>query len=297
MIANKYQIVKPLGRGKFGQVFEGIRVSKVSEEKVAIKLETSAIQTLKNESTLLHYLYSEGCRKIPVIYWFGKYEEYPALVMSHYTESLEQVFRRLNTSLCPRRIHGWIKQMIDILESVHGSFVIHRDIKPQNFMFKTGVTDDDVGEADLYLIDFGLASIYVDDKKHPLPLRKKNNHLLGTPKFVSYYVHEGWDPGRRDDYISVAYIWMYLLYGTLPWENLGVQESDPSHNDAENSGPMWIDETSLLHEKNQLRKERKTLEYLTQFLGQRPREGSDALYKLIQQAYQIKEREAPFPPS
>jgi len=286
MIANKYQIVKPLGRGKFGQVFEGIFSKGSKKEKVAIKLETSAVKTLKNESTLLHYLYSEGCRKIPVVYWFGKYEEYPALVMTHYTESLEQVFRRLNTSLCPRRIHGWIKQMVDILESVHGSFVIHRDIKPQNFMFKTGVTY--AGDADLYLIDFGLATVYIDEKKSPLPLKKQNVHLLGTPKFVSYYVHEGWDPGRRDDYISVAYIWMYLLYGTLPWV------SNPSY--LPNSDQEWIDETSLLHEKNQLRKERKTLEYLTQFLGENPKEGSDALYKLIQQTYQIKEREALFPP-
>ena len=240
MIANKYQMVNPLGRGKFGQVFEGLYVSK--KEKVAIKLETSAFKTLKNESSLLHYLYSEGCRKIPIVYWFGKYGEYPALVMTYYTESLEQVFRRL-LDLSPSRIHKWIKQMVEIVEFIHSCLVIHRDLKPQNFMFKQSVSESN---DELYLIDFGLATVYADDEKKPVPLKKQNIHLLGTPKFVSSYVHEGWDPGRRDDYISIAYIWMYLLYGTLPW----VLNPSQSLNDQE-----WIDETSLLHEKNQLRKE------------------------------------------
>jgi len=158
-------------------------------------------------------------------------------------------------------------------------------MKPQNFMFKQSVSNTEFTD-DLYLIDFGLATVYVDDHKKTLPLKKQNIHLLGTPKFISYYIHEGWDPGRRDDYISISYIWMYLLYGTLPWENVS-NPSQPMNNDQE-----WIDETSLLHEKNQLRKERKTLDYLLQYIGQSPREGSDALYKLIQQAYQIKEREA-----
>lgn len=106
-------------------------------------------------------------------------------------------------------------QMIDILDTIHSNSILHRDIKPDNFMLRDNNTS-------IVLIDFGLSTVYVDDTKKPIPLSKnQSTTILGTPKYVSIHVHAGFDPGRRDDLISIGYIWMSLENnGYLPWENI-----------------------------------------------------------------------------
>ena len=52
---------------------------------------------------------------------------------------------------------------------------------------------------------------------------KRGENLIGSPKWMSYYIHLGHRASRRDDLISLSYIFMYLLSddGKLPWdENL-----------------------------------------------------------------------------
>jgi len=264
MIANKYAIIKQIGKGTFGEVFEGSYLAK--KEPVAIKLETSHIKILKNECTILNYLYSQGSRKTPTVFWFGKFDKYPALVMSFYSQSMEQVFQSAK-QIPVEMIQNWVKQMWDIMDTIHGFCVVHRDVKPQNFMFKG--TD----LSDIYLIDFGLATVYVDEHKKPIPTKQNNNVLLGTPKFASFYIHQGWDPSCRDDLISVVYIWMYLLYGTLPWENI----VDTAENE--------YDESYVHHSKNKIRMQLKKLENVQTYLGQNPKEGSDKLEKMIERVY------------
>ena len=45
--------------------------------------------------------------------------------------------------------------------------------------------------------------------------------LIGSPNWISLYIHEGKEPTRRDDYIALVYIFMDLCMQTiesgLPW--------------------------------------------------------------------------------
>jgi serine/threonine protein kinase len=117
--------------------------------------------------------------------------------------------------------------MIRILYQVHEAGVVHRDIKPQNFMLR-----DDV----VFLIDFGLSSVYVNAEfRGHLPAKPDQEHILGTPKYVSLHVHDGKDASRRDDLISVGYVWLFLLLGgKLPWDSVESSSSSsssfPSHH-------------------------------------------------------------------
>jgi serine/threonine protein kinase len=241
MIANKYIIETKVGEGKFGQVFRGfywkrsanqgvdvattrgVDVATNLKVQVAIKIEGSntILKTLRHEATLLHYLYERGCRKTPIVYWYGIVDQNPALIMPYYEMSLEYYVEHIdsNDHGGGKMINKWFRQMIEILETIHSHYVIHRDIKPANFMLR-------VATGEIVLIDFGLATVFVDENNRhfPPPMEPKTT-IIGTPKYISYNIHMGEEPSRRDDLISVGYVllWMILrsLGKRLPWEKNG----------------------------------------------------------------------------
>ena len=239
MIAKKYKKVSKIGQGKFGEVFRGIyqKTGTTVASTVAIKIEKSdsPIKMIKHEATLLNYLYSNGCRTTPIVYWYGLTDQCPTMVMPFYEMSLTQ-WISLNHGKDESTLNSKKRlmiQMIDILDTIHSNFIIHRDIKPDNFMLKDNTS--------VVLIDFGLATVYVDDAKNPIPMSKNpSSAILGTPKYVSIHIHQGLDAGRRDDLISIGYIWLFMENdGYLPWENI-----------PDNTDEAPYSEIHILHYKN-----------------------------------------------
>jgi casein kinase 1 len=99
-------------------------------------------------------------------------------------------------------------KILDVLEHIHKFFTIHRDIKPQNFMIKDG---------DIFLIDFGLATFYITDSGEHFP-NVVGNTMVGTPKYASIHIHNGCRYSRRDDLISLGYLYLcMILGGDCPW--------------------------------------------------------------------------------
>jgi serine/threonine protein kinase len=129
--------------------------------------------------------------------------------MTYYEHSLETYIEK-NTDISFEQKEKIFQVILNIIESVHEQYVIHRDIKPQNFMMKG---------TELFLIDFGMATMYVDADKLHIPEKKDKIDLIGTPRFMSINIHNGWEPTRRDDIISACYIYLYILFGSLPWDN------------------------------------------------------------------------------
>jgi serine/threonine protein kinase len=217
MIANKYLPMSKIGSGKFGAVYAGKYVK--TDNPVAIKIEflDTALQTLKHETTILNYLHSKGSVYTPQVYWYGIHLKQYALVMPLYETSIEDLLHQHSTILSKIQSIKMATKMIDILETIHTMGVIHRDIKAQNFM---------LNGSDIYLIDFGLSTVYVDDNGKNFEPRSASSYMLGTPKFVSIHIHNGQDPSRRDDCISVMYILLYMMRGGhVPWENINIQAS------------------------------------------------------------------------
>jgi len=241
MIANKYTPMSKIGSGTFGTIYRG-KYAKTGEY-VAIKTELldTSLQTLKHETTILNYLHSKGSTHTPLVYWYGIHLRQFTLVIPLYERSLEEMIH--SNAMSKIQSMKIVSKMIDILDTIHNLGVLHRDIKPQNFMMR----NDDV-----FLIDFGLSTVYMDDKKVILPQRELSSYMLGTPKFVSIHVHNGEDPTRRDDCISVIYILQYLLLdGHLYWEN--VQDKQ--------IGDVKYSENHILYFKNAERKRLKSMHF------------------------------------
>jgi casein kinase 1 len=208
-INHKYEIQEAIGNGNFGNVFKGLH--KKTREPVAIKLESqsSPYKILKNETTILNYLYNEGCRRIPKVIWYGLYLDKTCLVMDIFESSL---YDYLKTKTLPEeKVNKIIQQSIYIIETIHSKFVLHRDIKPHNFMIRNG---------ELYLIDFGFSTFYVNEHKHHYPMRTDLESIIGSPKYASINIHTGVLCSRRDDLISIGYMYIFLLYRELPWDRV-----------------------------------------------------------------------------
>jgi serine/threonine protein kinase len=207
IIANKYKIVGKLGSGTYGDIYkaENIRTKAV----VAIKMESCDVQTkmLKRETTIYQYL--NNTEGIPKVLWFGMYNNNYYMAMNILGQSLRDIIES-NSLLSLDNVLLLGIQMVRRLESIHSLGLIHRDVKPDNFLF--GCNDKtDI----LYLIDFGLCKKYVDGENHII--ERKGRKLIGTPNYVSINVHNGVEASRRDDLESVVYIMSYLLYGKLVW--------------------------------------------------------------------------------
>ena len=205
MIANKYKLLNKLSQGSFGQVYkaENIRTG----ELVAIKIEPKSDdnKSLKSEAKIYQYLAKlDG---FPQLKWYGSTNKVTYLVtdlLDHSISDLVEKGGRIEMEIV--LLLG--KQMIQRIQVLHNHFLLHRDIKPQNFMLNVTTNK-------LYLIDFGFCKRYNYDGNHIE--EGKISKIIGTPNFVSINVHKGLEPSRRDDVESCIYIMIYMLFGKLYW--------------------------------------------------------------------------------
>lgn len=68
----------------------------------------------------------------------------------------------------------------------------------------------------LYLVDYGLAKIFYNEKEGHIKNEVKM-HVIGTTKYLSKNVLDLNTPSRRDDLISICYLLFELTTGKLPW--------------------------------------------------------------------------------
>jgi serine/threonine protein kinase len=206
MLGNKYRLLSKLSQGSFGQVYKGENMR--SGDLVAIKVEPKSDdhKSLKSEAKIYQYLAKlDG---FPQLKWYGSTEKVSYLVTDLLDYSISDLVKkqgRLEMEIV--LLLG--KQMIQRLYILHNYFLLHRDIKPQNFMLHKQTNK-------LFLIDFGFCKRYNYDGVHIE--EGKITKMIGTPNFVSINVHKGIEPSRRDDIESCIYIMIYMLFGKLFWD-------------------------------------------------------------------------------
>lgn len=222
IIRDKYMIISQIGQGNFGKVFKALNIKiknsdNESNKYVAIKIENlktlSNFKILKHETTILNYLNKNKCNNIPLVHWYGSFNQIPCLVIPFYNYSLTQYITNLNYQE-DKNISNYnlkmIRSMLEIINHCHELYVIHRDLKPDNFMFNH--------KDELILIDFGLATFIYQDT---LLVDISEKHFIGNIIYASPNVHQLKKADKIDDIISISYIYLLIyLGGSLPWMNI-----------------------------------------------------------------------------
>uniref|UniRef100_A0A096MQA6 non-specific serine/threonine protein kinase n=2 Tax=Cercopithecinae TaxID=9528 RepID=A0A096MQA6_PAPAN len=216
IVGGKYKLVRKIGSGSFGDIYLAINIT--NGEEVAVKLESQKARhpQLLYESKLYKIL--QGGVGIPHIRWYGQEKDYNVLVMDLLGPSLEDLFNFCSRRFTMKTVLMLADQMISRIEYVHTKNFIHRDIKPDNFLMGIGRHCNK-----LFLIDFGLAKKYRDNRtRQHIPYREDKN-LTGTARYASINAHLGIEQSRRDDMESLGYVLMYFNRTSLPWQGLKKQ--------------------------------------------------------------------------
>lgn len=102
-------------------------------------------------------------------------------------------------------------QMLQLVRMLHQRDYLHRDIKPDNFLFGYASKSPQ-----LFAVDFGLAKKYKTPEGHIQFCEKQS--LTGTARYASYNAHKGYELSRRDDLEAIGYMMLNFVQGHLPWE-------------------------------------------------------------------------------
>ncbi|KAH8113340.1 kinase-like domain-containing protein [Phellopilus nigrolimitatus] len=211
-----YQVGRRIAVGGFGFVYSG---EAPDGKAVAIKYErtysTITRPYLKHEADVSRLLEGNSC--VPSLYAYGREERWNIMVLDLLGPSLELLFKICGHKFSLKTTLMIALQMLECIEYVHSKGVIHRDIKPDNFLL--GKPASDAANA-VHIIDFGLARRY----RHPETLEhfpySEGLNFFGTTRFASLNSHLGRSQSRRDDLESAAYTFIYFLRGKLPWQSL-----------------------------------------------------------------------------
>ena len=135
--------------------------------------------------------------------------------------SLEDIFQKQQKKLSVKTVCMTGIQMLDRLEFVHQKNIIHRDIKPDNFVLGL-----DNKSHIIYVLDFGLSKKYRSSRTHQHIKFCVNKKLTGTARYASINALKGSEQSRRDDLEAIGYVLIYFLRGSLPWQGLHVHKGE-----------------------------------------------------------------------
>ena len=204
LINNKYKIIEKLGAGCFGEIYKGENIR--TQENVAIKVEPIAnnLKLLKNESVIYQYL--AGLQGVPIVKWFGKDDVNYYMVLNLLGNSLQTLLNS-KKSFSLKLVLQIGLQIISILNSIHDKGLVHRDIKPDNFLLGN--------KKQIYIIDFGFCKSI-----ETVTNVKKTTGLIGSLTYASLNAHNYTELSYRDDLESLGYMLIYFYQGFLDWQKI-----------------------------------------------------------------------------
>ncbi|KAK5831043.1 hypothetical protein F383_08945 [Gossypium arboreum] len=221
-----YRIERKLGKGGFGQVCVGRRVSASNTNdrngsgalEVALKFEHRSSKGCNYGPPYEWQVYNTlgGSHGIPRVHYKGRQGDYYVMVMDMLGPSLWDVWNNNSHTMSIEMVACIAIEAISILEKMHSRGYVHGDVKPENFLLGPTGTPD---EKKLFLVDLGLATRWRDSSTGlHVEYDQRPDVFRGTVRYASVHAHLGRTCSRRDDLESLAYTLIFLLRGRLPWQ-------------------------------------------------------------------------------
>ncbi len=203
LIAGRYRVVRPVGRGGMGTVW--LCRDEVLGREVAVKQiglfpgesvpdQRRALREARSSAALNH-------RNVVSVFDVvdpGQSEDGHAWLVMEYVPSrtLREVTQQ-DGPLDPSRVARIGAQVAEGLVAAHDAGIVHRDVKPGNIL----VTDEDIAK----ITDFGIARALEGDEL------TRTGLVTGTPSYFSPELARGEDPGVEADVYALG----ATLYGAV----------------------------------------------------------------------------------
>jgi serine/threonine protein kinase len=249
-VGSSYLLVRPIGQGATGTVWQG--VDRASGESVAVKLlhesllrQPKLVTRFVQERTILLMLRHRNVVRVRDLFSVG---ETLGLVMDLVPGgSLRDHLREHHTIDAPEaaRLAG---QVAAALAEAHELGVIHRDLKPDNILLR--VED---GRLDTRLTDFGVARIL------NVPSMTTPNAVVGTPHYMSPEAFHGSTASPATDVYALGVLLYEMVCGRPPYDSDSLPDLMRHHlegNPERRPGipdPLWEVIEACLEQKPRLR--------------------------------------------
>ena len=204
-LEDRYQVMKELGRGGMGIVFQAY--DKQLSEPVAIKIlspflssDPEALERLKREVSSARRVSHTNVIRIHDI---GEAKGLQYVSMEYFPGENLKDFIRKNPHLSLMQAYQIASQICEGVEAAHRQGVIHRDLKPQNVIIDS--------RNQIKIIDFGLA--------HSAHLKglTATGLIMGTPEYMSPEQVAGSKVDERTDIYSLGVMLYELFTGQVPF--------------------------------------------------------------------------------
>nr|VDD28764.1 unnamed protein product [Brassica oleracea] len=205
---DQYSIGKLLGHGQFGYTY--VAIHKSNGDRVAVKrLDKSkmvlpvAVEDVKREVQILKAL--SGHENVVQFYNAFDDDDYVYIVMElcEGGELLDRILSKKDSRYSEKDAAVVVRQMLKVAGECHLHGLVHRDMKPENFLFKSAKLD-----SPLKATDFGLSDFIKPGKKF--------HDIVGSAYYVAPEVLKR-RSGPESDVWSIGVITYILLCGRRPF--------------------------------------------------------------------------------
>lgn len=215
VVDGKYQIVRLLGEGGMGAVYEGLNVR--IHRKVAIKVlhgnvasNADAVKRFEREAQAAGRI---GSKHIVEVLDLGDLPDGDRYMVMEFLEGEDLTTRiRSKEKLTPTELYPIAVQLLEGLAAAHDAGIIHRDLKPDNVYLEPGAP----GQTDFVkILDFGISKFNSLGGEFSMT---QTGAVMGTPYYMSPEQAKGSrELDQRTDLYAAGVILYEGLMGKVPF--------------------------------------------------------------------------------
>ena len=223
LIGETYQIVRVVGEGGMGRVYEA-RHLRLKERRFAVKTlhadlarNGEIVARFMREAESASSLSHPNVVDVFDVHHLSDGTPYFVAELLEGEELADYVTKR--GPLEPRLAAAVVRQVCRALAAAHGRGIVHRDMKPENiFVLGNSIAAMAAGEAhtlQVKVLDFGISKAGGSDLTH----LTRTGIIMGTPSYMSPEQARGRHVDLRADVYSTGAVLYYAITGRRPFDS------------------------------------------------------------------------------